>query len=459
MFRFKWLAIGFLVIGGSAAPADELRLSGGADRLTGRVLSIDRDGVVELASELSAEPIRLRRDAVEMVRFNEHADGDPDADARVELRNGDLLPVVVKDLDEKSLTVESRESGRLTIPRDAVRYLQMGVRANEVVYSGPKSLDEWVMEGPERERWDFRRGSLLAEGETRASKDLSLPVKFVLRFTLEWEEKQVPGFELFFADPLSEPGDPTDRYRLRFGGAGLDVIREASVGKRYNKLLVLNRTPNRYPDHTLRVEIQVDRRAGKLWLFLNGELEGEFVDPIPSVPGGSGVTLVCNTPNDGTQEIHDFQVLRLADDAHRRHRAEERGDLGQDHLFSRDDDRWGGRLLGMAEREDGRVFRFMSDFQDSPMEVPESEVATLFFAESGEGGDGPADDGEDAGPAGGGGWVLRLQGGGVLQVERCEFGETEVFAEHPLLGELRFGRDGVAMLEREMTDSTEEDEK
>ena len=49
--------------------ADELTLDGGA-RLTGTVRSINEAGVVELASELSPEPVLLKRGTVEKVEFS-----------------------------------------------------------------------------------------------------------------------------------------------------------------------------------------------------------------------------------------------------------------------------------------------------------------------------------------------------------------------------------------------------
>jgi hypothetical protein len=49
--------------------ADELTLDGGA-RLTGVVRSINEAGVLELLSELSPEPVMLKRGTVEKVEFS-----------------------------------------------------------------------------------------------------------------------------------------------------------------------------------------------------------------------------------------------------------------------------------------------------------------------------------------------------------------------------------------------------
>jgi len=172
-------------------------------------------------------------------------------------------------------------------------------------------------------------------------------------------------------------------------------------------------------------------------LFLNGEPEGEFIDPIPAVPEGSGVTLVCNTQNGSPQEIRDVEILEF-DDTRGRHHSEERGDLKSDSLISREDDRWGGRLLDVRKSADGTVFRFKSDFQKDPLEIPEADISTVFFAAKDAG-----EINKEAHP-----FVLRLHGDGELHVSSCLFDDDKVTAVHPLLGQMKFSRGGIVGFER-----------
>ncbi|MCU0749003.1 MAG: hypothetical protein MUF13_05580, partial [Akkermansiaceae bacterium] len=226
---------------------------------------------------------------------------------------------------------------------------------------------------------------------------------------------------------------------LQFGGAGLEIKREASKGKRYNTVILLNRTPNQYVTRELQVEVRVDRRAARIQLYLNGEPEGEFFDPVPTVPNGSGLMLVSNTQNGVPQEVSNIEVLEL-DDSRGRHRAEDRGDPKMDSLISREDDRFSGKLLEIRKQGEGKnvVFRMKSDFQENPEEIPDSEVSTVFFAKK---------DGKAADPAGPP-FVLRLHGKGSLRVASCRFTENEVTAIHPLLGALQFRREGILAMER-----------
>lgn len=421
-----------------ASQADDLTLSGGNARLTGTVRAINEAGVMELSTELSAEPLFLKNGAVDKVAFTSKEAPTDTPSALVELANGDLLPLDIESLDENKLVAVSPDAGRLEIPREALSSLQVGVERRKVVYSGPRNLEEWAGD-KDFKNWTFENRSLVANGPAQAAMKVALPEQFVLRFTLKWQPKQSPNFQFFFADPMKEKGEAVDRYYLQFGGAGLEIKREASKGKRYNTVILLNRTPNQYVTRELQVEVRVDRRAARIQLYLNGEPEGEFFDPVPTVPSGSGLMLVSNTQNGVPQEVSNIEVLEL-DDSRGRHRAEDRGDPKLDSLISREDDRFSGKLLEIRKQGEGKnvVFRMKSDFQENPEEIPDSEVSTVFFAKK---------DGKAADPAGPP-FVLRLHGKGSLRVASCRFTENEVTAIHPLLGALQFRREGILAMER-----------
>ena len=424
---------------GLAAPlqADNLTLAGDGERLTGTVCSINEAGVLELSSPLSPAPLLLKSGAVEKVEFSSKGGVFTAPGAMIELANGDMLPATVESLVDDRLVITTPDAGRLEIPRDSLKSVRLGLQRQKLVYAGPRSLDEWTGGEDGMKNWVFGRKSLIANGLATASKKLDLPERFTLRFTLQWQARQMPNFQIYFADPLKAKGEPCDRYYLRFSAAGLDIKREASRGKRHTDIQILNRTPDQYPDRRLQVEIQVDRTGSRLQLFLNGEPEGVFIDPVRPMPVGQGITLTSTAASGSTQEISAIEILEL-DDSRGRNRGEERGDPKQDSLISREDDRWGGRLIEIGKTGDGAVFRFKSDFQKDPLEIPEADVSTVFFAAR----DGGVPD-DKAHP-----FVLRLRGEGALRVASCQFSEEAVSATHPLLGPLTFRREGIVALER-----------
>lgn len=436
---------GMLLVVGMLANADELTLADGA-RLTGTVRAIDENGVVELVSPLSPEPLKLISGAVDKVEFSATAAVGSPPGALVELTNGDMLPAVIDGLDEKNLFVTTPDTGSLTIPRSVVSSLQLGVRKRRVIYTGPKNLGEWSRDGNGAKNWTFANRSLAANGPASASKNFETPRQFILKFTLKWLRN--PNFLIYFADPLKPGSEAADRYLFQFNAAGMEIKRHSSQGQQARTVMQLPRSPDQYEAKQLEVEIRVDRNASRLHLFLNGESEGSGMDASADPPSGGGVTLGNASPNGSAVQISNIELMEF-DNMRVRHRAEDRGDPENDSLISRDDDRWGGHLMKIQKEPEGSVFSFKSDFQDGPLELLESEVSTLFFAHVEEG------DKVDAVPS----YVLRLRDEGLLRLSSCVFTETGVIAEHPLLGTLKIGRAGISALERSVPQPVEKPEE
>jgi hypothetical protein len=429
----RWLTAALALALSHGLRADELTLAGEA-RLTGTVRSIDESGVVGLETALSPERLLLKPEAFTKVEFSVPATEPPRPGSLIELANGDLLPATIESLDDTNLTVTAAESGRLVIPRAALRSLQLGVRQLKVIYSGPRQLDEWTREADSAGSWTFSNKSLVVGGSGQASRDFKTPRQFILKFTLKWQSS--PAFQIFFADPLKPRGEVSDRYYLQFNSAGMEIKRESTQGKRYHTIIPSSRTPDQFPNGQVEVEIRVDRDASKLQLFLNGEPEGTGIDPMAQSPVGGGLVLVSNGTA-GSLEIRGIEITEF-DNTRARHRAEDRGDPHTDSLISREDDRWGGRLTRIRRESSGAVFTFKSDFLEEPLELGEKDVSTLFFATPKTP---PAADDAHT-------YILRLRGEGSLRVVSCVFSEDAVTARHPLLGEMRISRFGVASVER-----------
>jgi hypothetical protein len=426
-----------LGIGLATAAADDLTLAGGEARLSGNVISINESGVVELATELSAKPLLLRDGVVEKIEFSASGKQAEAPATLIELSNGDLLPATIERLDNHRLSVVSPDAGRLDIPRETVKSIQTGIQRRKVVFEGPNNLDEWTTTDEGRKNLTFENGVISANGPASFSTKLPLPRQFILRFELLWQERQTPNFQVYFADPLLPKGEPSNRYYLQFGGAGLEIKREASSGKRYNTIVILNRTREQFPDNRVRLELRVNRDTARLELLIDGESEGEFADPIAGIPDGPGIAFVSNTSNGVQQQFRGIEVLEF-DDSRARHRAEDRGDPARDSLISREDDRWSGDLTEIQPTPKGLVYIFKTDFQDAPMEIPEADVSTVFLA------DGKTNAGKQAPHP----FVIRLPGDGSLRVSSCSIGGDKITATHPLLGPLAIRREGIASIER-----------
>ncbi len=430
----SWIALLLGVGGTGGLRADDLTLAG-QSRLTGTVRSINEAGVVELSSALSPDSVFLKADAVAMVNFRAPEVVPNPPGTLIELSNGDLLPAAIEGLDERNLVALTADAGRLVIPRTALKSIQLGVRQRQIIYTGPRNLEEWSRHGDGVRGWTFANKSLVASGPGRVSKQFEAPSQFTFKFTLKWQGS--PSFQVYFADPLTPNVDPVDRYYLQFNGAGLEVKRESSQGQHFQTVIIPSVTPEKYPTNEVDVEIRVDRKTSRLDLFLNGEAEGAGVDPVAKPPAGNGVTFVSSAPAGATQEIRGIEVSEF-DNTRVRHRSEDRGNPAIDSLISRDDDRWSGHLTRIQGGAEGTVFSFKSDFHEEPLELSEADVSTIFFAKPD----------QEAAPVPPGPFVLRLRGEGLLHVSSCTLAGEDVSAQHPLLGMLKINRTGISALER-----------
>jgi hypothetical protein len=423
-----------LLVAAGHLRADLISLSG-EGRLSGTVRAINNEGIVELDSPLSDEPIFLRAEAVKKVAFGSGEDVSDPPSCRVELSNGDILPVEIESLDDKQLAVMSPMAGRLLIPRRALRSLVMGIHPNKVIYPRGGSLEDMKPEGPRGDNWSYDEGAWSVQGQGRLVRKLDPLEQFSAKFNLSWNGN--PAFQFYFADPLLPSSQISDRYLFQFGSGGIEIRRESSKGgRRSTTLLSLNRRPDQYPDNQLRVEIRIDRKNSMLYLFINDEPEGRFGDPVANPPEGGGIVFSSNAGVEHSMTISGVEISEW-DHNGDRHRTEDRGDETVDALIEKRGDRFGGSLISIKPGPEGPLFVFKSDFQEAPIELPESEVSTVFLKNSEE------EPGKVFHP-----FALRLRGNGIIRVAPCSFPGDQIEATHPLIGPLLLNRSEVTALER-----------
>lgn len=418
-----------------SAMAAEVSLEGGST-LTGEVGSIDAGGIIELASPLSATPLRILSDQTVRIDFGAdkgfvHASGQ-----RLELRNGDVLPVRVESMADGLLHVGSGDLGRLTIPREMVSTIQLGIFPQRHIYSGPVDFNGWTRDKVDPTSWTIDGGEFIAKGNGTISMDAELPEKFILRFSFTW--KNYPFLKFGFAEPPGAGRESVERYVFQFVGSGLGIFRESTAKDGSDPIVTLNRESEQVRDSSMDVEIRVDRSRGLLQLHIDGEMEGRYIDRVGDIPTGTGISISCRAASGGSQKIGDIRIYEW-DDRADRHRTEDRGDGKSDSLIGRNGERLGGQLTGIRKEGEESVYLFKSDFQKDMLELPESEVSTVFVG----GGEDSRENHDTEG------FVLSLRGGGRLTVSSCVFGAEKVDANHPLLGDVQIDRAGITSLLRQ----------
>lgn len=404
----------------------------GEGKLTGEITGIDAEGTITLVSPVSGSPLLLKGDQVEKVDFGTPAGEAILPDQRLELTNGDILPVKVTSMERGLLRVESPVLGLITIPREAVSSLQLGIIPKKTIYSGPTDFTGWNRVEGGGQAWDYdEQNGFVAKGHGTLTRDVGLPEKFILRFSFAWRNH--PNFQFGFAEATAVKGD---RYLMEFGSSGLALFRE-SPNRARTPIVLLARRPEQFSERQMEVEIRGDRSRGLLELRINGDLEGRYTDPIQPIPMGSAVSLVSRAARESGQSVSEIRILEW-DDRGDRHRSEERGDGKSDSLIGRYGERFGGKLEGIRSEGGSLVYRFKSDFQKKPLELPEEEVSTVFL-----GGAAKPSKSDNVG-----GIILNLREHGTMRLSSCVLNGDTVRVAHPLLGSLEFHRSGIASIER-----------
>lgn len=436
--RYPLLAVVAVLAAGSLhAHADNL-LFGGDERLSGNVRSITPEGSVLLETPLSPDPVAIKAESVRKIVFSEPAGKAPDTgNCLIALTNGDSLPGTIGEVNGDTVTLDSGAAGQLVVPRTAVVSIQPGLEHPTLVYSGPDGLAGWKIDGNSDEQWTADKDFLRVEGGGAISRSLELPENFIVRFRITWGKS--PNLNFSFAADQADISEAQNRYNFMFNSAGMQIRRESTVDKRWSVITSLNRLPTQFDPKSVLVEIRVDRAARQLQLWINGELEGKYVDSAASAPAGNLIVFASNAGDGEVQTLYEIQVLDWNLKTDRRPMGE-RGDKSQDLLIGVDGERFSGNLLQTRHSEEGLLYVFKNAFQEQPIEVPEKLVSAIYLADAP-----PAV--AEAQPN----VILKLRGGASLQVGECTFSPERVTALHPLLGQIKLERAAVATFERKAT--------
>lgn len=431
----------------SVALADDLVLDGGG-KLSGRISRITTEGHLLLETPLSASPLDVRADHVSRITFAAPEKIVDEHDSMVVLANGDQFPCDLESIDAAAVKVNTTFAGELTIPRQAMRTLQLGVKPRKTIYDGPRDGNGWDI----KSGWHFAAESFIAEAQGVLSRKFEMPENHSIAFDLSWGS--VPNLQVGIDDSNLEPNSKADRYVLSINGGGIDLKREQELGNR--RFLPMGNVPRDFialPDQTVSVELRIDRKLAIVSLYLDGNYEGRWADPLGHAPTGKGVYFRASVAGQDNLTVEGIQINEW-DASSDRHRSEERGDRSKDSIILRDGDRGMGEILSYRsdDKEHGTL-TYKMPHRAEPLATPATEISTLFFAEKPQ----PAGDEPPLN--------LTLLGRGGLSISIPAVEDAKLLCKHPLLGDLTIRREAVSGLARthhgdsqESEESSEDDE-
>lgn len=414
------------------AVADEVILSDDS-RLTGTVTALADSGQVLLQSDLAFEPFQVRAEHLQKVVFSAGSEKDDQHDCMLTLANGDEFPVDLSGIDDSSVTVRTDFAGDIRIPRESIGTIQLGVRPRKTIYRGPDGDSGWTIKNGWR--YDSRRFS--ADSNGTVFREFDIPGSFALKFRVTW--RNTPNIQAYFACDGFETTSKANRYYIQLNAQGFELKRQDATGSgSYYSMALIPPDAVEFEKSAVEIELLVDRHLGVVHVLLDGEEVGHYRDPSKSVPRGQGIMFRSLISGDDLQTVSRIEV-REWDPSATRHGKEERGDATRDVVITRSSDRGTGKILSMATAADGPVLRYKGPHHPEPVELPLSEISTMFFARPADS-EGPA---ADPPPL-----TLGLRGRGWLGISGCAFDGEQIVAKHPLLGELAIRRDAVASLQR-----------
>lgn len=406
----------------------------GDNKINGEIVSMDDKGTITLNTSYASQPLKVNVDKISKIDFGKSEQKFETPTQNITLINGDSFPVGIRGLSEKFLQISSPIFGDIDVPREMIDSLEVGIFPKKHIYKGPNNINEWTGAEDEISKWRIEEGSLIAGGSTLIYRDMKLPENYSIRFKLAWDAN--PNFRFSFGDPMDLSGKSVNRYYMQFARAGIEIKRESTGTNRYTPVAVIARPPDQFPGKELWIEIRVNRKGGRLELYLNDQLEGRYEDSHPDIPSGTGVTFLNQSRSENRIRISDIEVTEWEDRGDR-HRTEDRGDGKEDAIIGRNGERFSGRLVSITDAQQNKVYRFKSNFQEEPIDMPDSEVSSIFFSRKSE-----------MKPEKYEGLHLFFQGRGVIQVTKCILNENALTITHPLLGDMEINRHAATRLER-----------
>ncbi len=342
--------------------------------------------------------------------------------------NGDRIPGVVREMDDKRIVLDTKFGGVIRIPRDQVGLLAPHPLGGRILYHGPYDPEEWVMidnehlegipalkvdEESKMSVWKHSGSAWYWQNKeigTALVKKAGLPDRAVLRFDIAWKSrlscaiafhsnfKQAPQAAAKEVEIEGQGVQMRIVGRMNHSASLPDMFGESYVLQLYSNYVMLQRTsfdadgsPRlervQTTNSNLRlgdtgsatVEIRCNRPTGEISLFI----DGEFVVQWSEVAGGGDEGYAGKGEGFGFLVQSEESPVRISEvvvaewngmpDAARSMQVDDADIV----LLSNGTDRFSGKVTGLG---DGKL-KLEGRYGD--FEFPIEEIAEVRFAKSG----------------------------------------------------------------------------
>ncbi len=350
--------------------------------------------------------------------------------SHIGISNGDRIPGVVREMDDKRVVLDTTFGGMIEIPRDQVGLIAQNPLGGRMLYHGPYDPEEWLMidnnhpEGisafkvDEKEKMPVWKHSGSAwywqnkETGTALARKVGMPDRAILRFDIAWKSRLscAIAFHSNFkqakpvaANEAEDDVRPQERViiagRVMNSASLPDLFGDSYVLQLYSNYVMLHRTSfdidgrprldrvqttnssMRLGDSgTATVEIRCNRPTGEISLFINGEFVVQWSEVARDENGeggyagkGDGFGFLVQS-EDSPVRISEVVVAEWngMPDAARSLQVDDADIV----LLSNGTDRFSGKVTGLSQGKLKLEGRY-GDF-----EFPLNEIAEVRFAKS-----------------------------------------------------------------------------
>ncbi|TAG08547.1 MAG: hypothetical protein EAZ42_10195 [Verrucomicrobia bacterium] len=427
--------------------------------LNGALKSISAEGEIQLTSSLSAKDLRLSAKNLKSVRFASNASNADDSLAQLLLSNSDDLPVTIDSLDSSALCFKSPDFGGAQVNRGGVQSIRFIEPNPRSIYAGPLATDRWRQPDVRAAGWEFREDTLTTFQNASSIYNFEkLPIRYSLEMTFSWQNQ--PNFEVRFGNSTNFSDQPSNQYLLSFTSNGIELRRESNAPNRLLTVLLWQPQMNQWAEKQAKIELRVDRLQSRIYLRFNGERVAVGFDPLEKNPNGTGIMISGGGTSDNQLVIREMKLSEI-NDARGPFAVTQSANLELDCIVTRDDDRLSGQIESIQATAEGLLFRFVSDFQETPLELLDSDLCYVYFAKadlaktvnqqsiyqkfrsllSKE----PSEDAEN-GSAKSSLYQIGLSSGGKLSADAIHLTDANMQIEHSLLGTVTIPRNRITWI-------------
>lgn len=287
----------------STSSGDALVFRNG-DILFGELKAVEpADGITWLRENVQ-KAMRFDTKQIAEIRFD-NAQAPPPQEGwrcRAELANGDHFQGKLLELQGGELTLDMNYAGKVSLPREAVRRIELLPPREMIVYEGPRGVKDWtigkvVIDGEERGRWHYRNGAFYASEAASIAREMHLPDRCRIEMDLRWQGVINLAVALYtdYWQPISLSNKNEEPpfggfYSLQINNfsALLMSVRQDFPLRR----LDVARVPTLNRNNEIHVEILVDKSRAMITLLVDGEKVKTWRDERGFIGEGSGVRFV-----------------------------------------------------------------------------------------------------------------------------------------------------------------------